>query len=406
MPTPISHYCQKCLAANPLGQDLCGRCGTRLMIIVEPSSARFEVAEQGVSTEEHLLERISIVENRITRLTERLERSLDLLLRQAQNAYFDRSLIKTLISLLSEDGVVESSRLERLWNERCEKEALEQQESSTREAIRLKILAAPPATDSKAFAELVGEGFLALEGRKTAIGIDKLQQAAAMTDSNSALNLFIGEHFFKHGKTQIARSYLAKVHEASPDDVRVALLLGLTCANEGDAETAKALIAIALERGGSCFAGHCGLGWLHMIENKWRNALKQFKRALDIRPSPEAHYALGCFYFNRQQYAFAIRHLRRVTQMDDTYLEAFVLLARAYFCSGQEELSVSTLRSASSVMRMRNGEGKSTELRRRVSLRQVVNMSTTARLITEGEKRLSRLIRTDALQGFKDRNSN
>src|SRR6185436_13121077 len=139
MPIPISHYCQKCLAANPLGQDLCGRCGTRLMIIVEPSSARFEVGEHPVSTDEHLLERISIVENRITRLTERLERSLDLLLRQAQNSYFDRPLIKALIALLSDDGVVESSRRERLWNERCEQDAREQQESTIREALRLKI---------------------------------------------------------------------------------------------------------------------------------------------------------------------------------------------------------------------------------------------------------------------------
>src|SRR6185295_3384333 len=74
----IAHYCQRCLAANPLGTDFCGRCGTRLMLVVEPNSLRFEAAESGVSTNEHLLERISATENRITRLAERLERSLEL----------------------------------------------------------------------------------------------------------------------------------------------------------------------------------------------------------------------------------------------------------------------------------------------------------------------------------------
>src|SRR5215475_9041051 len=97
--TQVAHYCQKCLAANPLGQDFCIRCGTRLMIIVEPPAARYELGGSAISTDEHLLERISAAENRISRLTERLDRSLDLLLRHAQNTYVDRSLVKALIAL-------------------------------------------------------------------------------------------------------------------------------------------------------------------------------------------------------------------------------------------------------------------------------------------------------------------
>ena len=73
----ISHYCQKCLAANPLGQEFCARCGTRLMIIVEPLGARFDAADVAASSEEHLLERISALENRLERLTEKVERALD-----------------------------------------------------------------------------------------------------------------------------------------------------------------------------------------------------------------------------------------------------------------------------------------------------------------------------------------
>src|ERR1700752_5400429 len=166
MPVPLSHYCQEGLAANPLGQDFCARCGTRLMIVVEPSSAKFEVVDQAVSSDEHLLERISIVENRISRLTERLERSLDLLLRQAQNSYFDRSLIKALIAILTEDRFIETDRLERLWNDRCENEAVEQKESSHRAELRLKILSDPPSSNPKVFADLVGEAFTLLEEKQ------------------------------------------------------------------------------------------------------------------------------------------------------------------------------------------------------------------------------------------------
>ena len=126
MPT-ISHYCQKCLAPNPLGQEFCARCGTRLMIVVEPTASRFELGTTGVSTDEHLLERISAAENRVARLAERLERSLDLLLRYAQNAYFDRSLVRALVNLLTEDGVIQTERLEKLWSERCQRDAVEEE---------------------------------------------------------------------------------------------------------------------------------------------------------------------------------------------------------------------------------------------------------------------------------------
>src|SRR5688572_23687770 len=125
----VIHYCQKCLAANPLGQEFCARCGTRLMIIVEPPATRYEIAESADSNEEHLLERISSLENRQTRLTEKLERALDLLLRQAQNSHFDRALVKTLADLLTDDGVIQTEKLERLWLDRCQKDAEEQQES-------------------------------------------------------------------------------------------------------------------------------------------------------------------------------------------------------------------------------------------------------------------------------------
>ena len=381
MPTPIFHYCQRCVAPNPLGQDFCVRCGTRLMIVVEPTSARFELNEQAVSTDEHLLERISILENRVSRLTERLERTLDLLLRQVQNSYFDRSLVKTLIGVLSEDGFVEASKLEQLWNERCEKDALDQQQKSQRDELRSRILASPPPNNSKAFKDLVGEGFLLLQDRQTAIGIDKLLRAADLADSNSALNLFIGEHFFRDGQTQIARTYLSRAHQAAPDDVRVSLLLGLSCADDGDSAAAKELLANALQHGGSCFAGHYGLGWVFVAEKNWRKALGEFKRALTVRPSAEAHYVLGCLYYELNRDALAVRHLRKATEMDAGYAEAFSLLAQVYERMGRKELARQALEKAG----RKNG-----------SLFQVTK-SGALRLMTGADKRLAEALREDAL---------
>jgi tetratricopeptide (TPR) repeat protein len=376
----ISHYCQKCLAANPLGQEFCTRCGTRLMIVVEPSSARFEAAPSSLSTDEHLLERISAAETRVARLAERLEKSLDLLLRYAQNAYFDRSLIRALVSLLTEDGVVDTERLERMWSERCQRDTVEQEENVQRDELRLRILTSGKVSDPQAFEDLVNEGFVLIEDKQLPQGMTKLQRAADIAEENAPLNLFIGEHFFRRGKTKQARAYLARAHAALPEDRRISLLLGLTCADDGEVALAKDLLSNATAQGGSSFAGHYGLGWVFVTEKNWRRALGEFKRALTIRPSPEAHYVLGCLYFELKRDALAVRHLRKATKMDGGYAEAYYLLAQAYERTGRKDLARQALEKAGS---------------KNVNLLQITKSGT--RLIAGADKRLADTLRQDAL---------
>src|SRR6266481_3704041 len=116
----VLHFCQKCRAANPLGQEFCLRCGTRLMLVVEPPSARVGSPDT-TPNEEHLLERLTILENTMARLAERLEQGLKLLLRQSETAYTNHALVKSLIEVLSECGVVDNDRLESIWRAECAK---------------------------------------------------------------------------------------------------------------------------------------------------------------------------------------------------------------------------------------------------------------------------------------------
>src|ERR1700682_6251427 len=120
MQRTISHFCQKCRAANPLGQEFCLRCGTRLMLVVQPPSMRVDPAET-TPHEEHLLERLTILENTMARLAERLEQGLKLLLRQSETAYTNHALAKSLVEILNECGVGDISRLESLWRAECNK---------------------------------------------------------------------------------------------------------------------------------------------------------------------------------------------------------------------------------------------------------------------------------------------
>jgi tetratricopeptide (TPR) repeat protein len=368
------------------------------MIVVEPPAARFESAEGAASTDEHLLERISALENRMSRLTEKLERGLDLLLRQAQNSFFDRALIKALIAHLTEDGLLQSERLERLWNDCCQRDAAEQDESSRREELRLRILAASANGQNREFERLVNEGFLLLKDKQLDRGLQRLKRASDALPGNAALLSFLGEHYFKDGKSRLAKHYLEKAHADAPNDARLSLLLGLACADAGDRELAKQLLSATNRLAGPSFAAHYGLGRLFAAEENWRQALREFKRALSSKPSPEAHYVLACLYYQLSRDSLALRHLRKAVEMDETYGEAFHLLGLIYRRNGQEELARQAFESAAACDIVSHS---AKDLARTTPAPLfAVSQTKSRKLLTGGDRRLAKALREEALKAF------
>lgn len=404
----VSHYCQKCLAANPLGQELCGRCGTRLMLVVEPPAARFEEGALGAAHEEHLLERISALENRLMRLTDKLEQTLDLLLRQAKNAYFDHALIDTLITVLAETNVLDAARLNKLWRERCQKDTEEQETAARRERLRAKVLAAYKGAQAAAFESEVQEGFGLLALKKTAQGARKLERAAALHPTNAPLHAFLGEYYFGAGKNALAIDYLVRAADADPKNEKVLLLLGLACGDKGEVGRAKRLLRESVRRAGATYAAHYGLGRLLAAEEKWAEALKEFKRALAASPSAEAHYVLGCVYYLLGRDRPAARHLRKAIEDDRFYTEVFYVLGLVLWRTGKTEEA----RTAFEVV----SEAEMKEPRFRSSARRILRTGELPRaltllgpeegeptaLITGGDRRLAEALRREALAAFED----
>ena len=392
----VAHYCQKCLAGNPLGTEFCTRCGTRLMIIVEPPAARYESNESGPANDEHLLERISALENRVARLSEKLERGLDLLLRQAQNSHFDRSLIKSLVGLLTDDGIIQGSRLERLWINSCQKDAAHHEQSERQDESRQRIVAAYRGAGRQEFEETITQAFELIEQEDSARGMRILQQAAELSPDNGPLLCFIGEHFFRTSKTNRARTYLERAYGILPLDRRVALLLGLTCADEGDKERAKELLGRAMRLGASSFAAHYGLGRLFAAEQNWRRALHEFKLALARKGSPEAHYALGCLYYQLCRDSLAARHLRKALELDQAYAEAsYVLSLISQRARTKKGTDANVVKSPTRTTTKRH-KGRPVVAPLFRSAR-----GDSRRLVTGGDRRLAEALRQDALMSDK-----
>jgi tetratricopeptide (TPR) repeat protein len=406
-PKSIKHYCQKCLAGNPLGQELCLRCGTRLMLIVEPPAARYEESGLAATHEEHLLERISALENRYTRLTEKLEQTLDLMLRQARSSYHDHALIDTLITVLSETGALDAIKLSRLWRERCRQDTEDQETAARHQRLRAKIISAYRGAEQAAFERYLNEGFKLLNDKEAARGLGALERAAALHPGNAQLHALIGEHFFEAGKNTLARDYLERALAADSANEKVRLLFGLACGDAGEVERARELLTDSIRYAGDSFAAHYGLGRLLVAEKKWAEAAKEFKSALLARPSPEAHYALGCVYYQLNRNRMAARYLRKAIELDEEYGAAFYVLGLALFRLGEIDAARAALAAAS--------EAETDEPRYRSAARRALRTDelpanakifgligdATKRLITGGDRRLAQVVRQDALRPIK-----
>jgi hypothetical protein len=96
------------------------------MLVVEPPATRFESNGSSAQTpEEYLLERVSALENMLLRITERMERTLDLMLQQANNSQREHALVQSLIDILNEAGAISADEVDMRWIENCRKHTAE-----------------------------------------------------------------------------------------------------------------------------------------------------------------------------------------------------------------------------------------------------------------------------------------
>ena len=127
--------------------------------------------------------------------------------------------MRALVGLLSEDGVIEAERLERMWSERCQRDTVEQEENLHRDALRLRILASAQVADKQVFEGLVNEGFVLIEDRQVPQGMSKLQAAAEIRSRRcSSVERLVGavSKRVELGSTTIIRRVPQRVQNSWP----------------------------------------------------------------------------------------------------------------------------------------------------------------------------------------------
>lgn len=376
------------------------------MLVVEPSTLRYEEETTAAAAhEEYLLERISTLENHLIRLTDKLERSLDLVLRQARSSYQYQLLLELLVETLGEARTINEKRLKREWRERCDRESKELERVERHRELRARMLSLYRGDERQVFVQLVTDAFVKLDKMELARGIRVLERAAALAHDNFPLQSYLGFHFFRAGQRALARDYLEHALKAEPSEPRVCLVLGLLYGDEGDAARALELLMRAVAHGNPpSYAAHYALGRLHAAADDWRGALAEFKRALAVRPSPEAQYVVALAYYRLGRPRLAVRQLLKTLETDTEYAEASYLLGLVYLEQGERVKATEAFRAA---LAAQPDEPRFGVLKRRgkwtaATLPEPSLFGTgrgeRKRLMTGGDRRLALALQEDAAQ--------
>lgn len=384
----IAQYCQKCRAANEPGEGNCLKCGSPLMLVVYPPSMRHDEILIPSFYEDHLLERVSLLELRLAQITERMSVTLDLMLKQAQTIQADHSMLQTIVETLHLFGIEK----EKKSGEEREKRRRQNAESEKKRKIE-EILAYGDSSNNELFRHLVVEGIKLLNKTEEKQAFQTLERAARLAPENVPLLLFIAENQFRADKFEAAKENLEKAYKISPQKKEVLILLGAIYADEKAVEPAKKLLSVLASDPQTEIVSDCVWGMLAALEENWLESLAAFKTVLEKNDFPELSYLTACVYFQLDSFEKARLFLQKAVEQDEKFADAWFMLS---LIETEETLAAEDVKKArdagetgAQCLEFLQGK-KQPELKTALPF---INLKKQKRLLTNGSLRLSKFFR-------------
>ncbi len=342
--------CQLCGAANPDGKDRCQRCGNRLMVVsgvVDEDAeglsdeAIFEAQEE---FEEHLLERISTLEDSVRQLSDALAATAAHLAQLEHNLTVAHAGVQSLGTLLEAQGIVSRIEVVEGW-ERAADHELRTRDLSRRfksRAGRILSLAAHQGDASPDFRRKLRALELALLSPDPTAADELLTDLARLAPLNDELWGFIGEIAFEGGDLEVARIAYSRVHELRGPHFESLVYLGAIAADLGEAEAATSHLEEARRLAPGSFLPLFILGAMALSLGNHALAASLLEQALELEESPQTLYLLGTCRLQLGQTGRAIQVLRRSVELRPESEEALYQLGVAYLKRGWARLALET----------------------------------------------------------------
>ncbi len=337
MEKKIACYCQNCRAANDFGETICRRCGTRLLLVVFPQSLKYDTNYVPSFYEDHILERVSLLELRLAQITEQLAMALEFISREAKSFQGDHALLQSFFETIEKVNPDLSELLSQNTLESLNEKKDKQTAKDKREKLFHEILHAHDAKQTELFVHLIKEGIKLLHEKEEKQAFLNLERAALLSPKNVPLLTFIAEQLFRADKFAAAQTHLENAFEIEPQNAPVLLLLGVIYGDATQTEKSRKLLSVLISDAEKSFCVNYVWGMLAAFEANWTEALAAFKQSLAIADAPEIYYLIGAVYFQIGKTDAALVNFQAATSRDIKYADAWFMQSAIYELAGNRE---------------------------------------------------------------------
>ncbi len=328
-------YCQTCGAKNNDEAEYCSRCHHKLLVVsgdyvLEDQEAFDSNPEEQFSFDEHLLERISILEEVVRRMTDTVRQSLGTLYKLEQKILVNQTGITTLRDLLENKQVLRHEEWSELWESRMEQQLLALEKRERFAEIKDQVAALYRGDQREEFRQRLENAEYALLVFDIAEALVELEAAHALDPANHELSFFLGETFFNEGDEEAALSYFNRVLLVKSDHFESLVYGGVLCHEHGHPKRAEELLKRAVVHYPDAFLPAFSLGAVYASRGLLAQAAIYLERAVYAEPLPQAYYLLGSCCYEMGKVTAAIRNLQETVRLDPAFAEAHQLLGLAY----------------------------------------------------------------------------
>ncbi len=281
--------------------------------------------------EEHMLERITGLEESVRKLSQALASSAQHLIQLEHNLTVAHAGVQSLAGLLETQGIVTRAEVVDGWERIADLELLSRDLSRRFRTYNTRILS--QATHSghatNEFTRKLRAVELALVGPETGEVRELLTDLIRMAPESDELWSFIGEAAFQTGELETARIAFRKVLELRGPHYEALVYLGAVASDLGFWQEAEDALEQARNMAPETVLPHFTLGALKVVRGEHSEAIAHLEQSLDIEETSQSWYLLGTCHLEMGKSGRAVTAFRRAVELSPDFEDALYQLGIA-----------------------------------------------------------------------------
>ncbi len=309
------------------------------MLVVFPPGMKHDEFAMTSAYEDHLLERVSLLEMRLLQVSESLSMTLEVLKSQSQIMRDEHNLVRELYESLKHLESENRGKILPKWDE-----AFEKHELGSSPRIN-EILAADDIKNFEMLELLVREAFEFIEKKDERQVFAALKRAEPISPKNVPLLLLFAEQLFYADKFEEARQKLEKAYKISPDDERIRLFLGAVYADEIEIGKTEKLLDFSTENDKINCTSDFISAMSAVYQSDLETAVELFEKSLENFKFPETLYLLASVFFQKQNFKKSLKYCEKTIESDKNFTDAYFLKSLNYSLLNKKKKADETLQS-------------------------------------------------------------